>query len=199
MLTLERFLNKFIIFVIFLNTQVDLFILKTDVKKFTSTNKKTLHLIFKTKKLLINTVCAVTSGVKPLSLLSILKKILYLLLTLHRLTKFFLTMTSIYHELKVAQTNTTTGATWCLCDQQTTNCNVTFVAISALCILQLQHAHYHTSIRAIEVVMAAYSMQCTVQQSDTVLCQRTKHLKRHDDPAKERSNSKEVNSNLQEM
>jgi len=30
-----------------LNTQMDLFILKTDVEKFTSTNKKTLHLIFK--------------------------------------------------------------------------------------------------------------------------------------------------------
>ena len=45
--TLKRFFNKFVIFVIFLNTQVDLFILKTDVEKFTSTNKKTLHLIFK--------------------------------------------------------------------------------------------------------------------------------------------------------
>jgi len=33
--------------VIFLNTQMDLFILKTYVEKFTSTNKKTLHLIFK--------------------------------------------------------------------------------------------------------------------------------------------------------
>ena len=32
---------------IFLNTQMDLFILKADVEKFTSTNKKTLHLIFK--------------------------------------------------------------------------------------------------------------------------------------------------------
>jgi len=32
--------------VIFLNTQMDLFILKIDVEKFTSTNKKTLHLIF---------------------------------------------------------------------------------------------------------------------------------------------------------
>ena len=31
---------------IFLNTQIDLFILKTDVDKFTSTYKKTLHLIF---------------------------------------------------------------------------------------------------------------------------------------------------------
>jgi len=40
------FFNKFIIFVIFLNTQMDLFILKTDVEKFTSTNKRTLHLIF---------------------------------------------------------------------------------------------------------------------------------------------------------
>jgi len=28
---------------------MDLFILKTDVEKFTSTNKKTLHLIFKVK------------------------------------------------------------------------------------------------------------------------------------------------------
>jgi len=28
---------------------MDLFILKTDVEKFTSTNKKTLHLIFKCK------------------------------------------------------------------------------------------------------------------------------------------------------
>jgi len=33
--------------VIFLNTHIDLFILKTDGEKFTSTNKKTLHLIFK--------------------------------------------------------------------------------------------------------------------------------------------------------
>jgi len=34
-------------FVIFLNTQMDLFILKTDGEKFTPTNKKkTLHLIF---------------------------------------------------------------------------------------------------------------------------------------------------------
>jgi len=33
--------------VIFLNTQMDLFILKTDVEKFTSTSKKTLHMIFK--------------------------------------------------------------------------------------------------------------------------------------------------------
>ena len=32
---------------IFLNTQTDLFILKTDVEKFTSPYKKTLHLIFK--------------------------------------------------------------------------------------------------------------------------------------------------------
>ena len=47
MCTLKRFFNKFVIFVIFLNTQMDLFILKTDVEKFTSTNKKTLHLIFK--------------------------------------------------------------------------------------------------------------------------------------------------------
>ena len=46
--TLKRFFNKFVIFVIFLNTQMDLFILKTDVEKFTSTNKKTLHLIFNT-------------------------------------------------------------------------------------------------------------------------------------------------------
>jgi len=44
--TLKRFFNKFVIFVIFLNTKMDLFILKTDVEKFTSTNKKTLHLIF---------------------------------------------------------------------------------------------------------------------------------------------------------
>jgi len=43
---LKRFFNKFVIFVIFLNTQMDLFILKTDVEKFTSTNKKMLHLIF---------------------------------------------------------------------------------------------------------------------------------------------------------
>jgi len=35
--------------VIFLNTQMDLFILKTDVEKFTSTYKKTLHLIFKSE------------------------------------------------------------------------------------------------------------------------------------------------------
>ena len=41
------FFNKFVNFVIFLNTQMDLFILKTDMEKFTSTNKKTLHLIFK--------------------------------------------------------------------------------------------------------------------------------------------------------
>ena len=34
------FFNKFVIFVIFLNTQMDLFILKTDVEKFTSTNEK---------------------------------------------------------------------------------------------------------------------------------------------------------------
>ena len=47
MRTLKGFFNKFVIFVIFLNTQMDLFILKTDVEKFTSTNKKTLHLIFK--------------------------------------------------------------------------------------------------------------------------------------------------------
>ena len=47
MLTLKRFFNKFVIFVIFLNTQMDLFILYTNVEKFTSTNKKTLHLIFK--------------------------------------------------------------------------------------------------------------------------------------------------------
>jgi len=33
--------------VIFLNTHMDLFILKTDGEKFTSTNEKTLHLIFK--------------------------------------------------------------------------------------------------------------------------------------------------------
>jgi len=33
--------------VIFLNTYMDLFILKTDGEKFTSTNEKTLHLIFK--------------------------------------------------------------------------------------------------------------------------------------------------------
>ena len=46
--TLNRFFNKFVIFLIFLNTQMDLFILKTDVEKFTSTNEKTLHLIFKT-------------------------------------------------------------------------------------------------------------------------------------------------------
>jgi len=39
--------NVFLVFEIFLNTQMDLFILKTDVEKFTSTNKKTLHLIFK--------------------------------------------------------------------------------------------------------------------------------------------------------
>ena len=32
---------------IFLNTEMDLFISKTDEEKFTSTNKKTLHLIFK--------------------------------------------------------------------------------------------------------------------------------------------------------
>jgi len=32
---------------IFLNTQMDLFILKTDVEKFTPTNDKTLRLIFK--------------------------------------------------------------------------------------------------------------------------------------------------------
>jgi len=37
--------------VIFLNTQMDLFILKTDVEKFTSTYKKTLHLIFNGKAL----------------------------------------------------------------------------------------------------------------------------------------------------
>jgi len=40
--------------VIFLNTQMDLFILKTDVEKFTSTNKKTLHLIFKVRPLFSN-------------------------------------------------------------------------------------------------------------------------------------------------
>ena len=47
MRTFKRFFNKFVIFVIFLNTQIDLFIVKTDVEMFTSTNKKTLHLIFK--------------------------------------------------------------------------------------------------------------------------------------------------------
>ena len=35
---------------IFLNTHMDLFILRTDKEKFTSTNKKTLHLIFKTSR-----------------------------------------------------------------------------------------------------------------------------------------------------
>jgi len=38
--TLKRFFNKFVIFVIFLNTQMDLLILKTDVEKFTSPYKK---------------------------------------------------------------------------------------------------------------------------------------------------------------
>jgi len=42
--------------VIFLNTQMDLFILKTDVEKFTSPYKKTLHLIFNTT-LSIDSVC----------------------------------------------------------------------------------------------------------------------------------------------
>ena len=36
---------------IFLNTQINLFILKTDVEKFTSTYEKTLHLIFKVIKI----------------------------------------------------------------------------------------------------------------------------------------------------
>jgi len=36
---------------IFLNTRIDLFILKTDVEKCTTTNKKTLHLILKAKLL----------------------------------------------------------------------------------------------------------------------------------------------------
>jgi len=38
--TLKRFFNKFVIFVISINTQTDLFILKTDVEKFTSPYKK---------------------------------------------------------------------------------------------------------------------------------------------------------------
>ena len=46
MCTLKRFFNIFVIFVIFLNTQMDLFILKTNVEKFNSTNEKTLHSIF---------------------------------------------------------------------------------------------------------------------------------------------------------
>ena len=56
MRTLKRFFNKFVIFVIVLNTQMDLFILKTDVETFTSKNKKTLNLIFKTNKAETNTM-----------------------------------------------------------------------------------------------------------------------------------------------
>ena len=42
----KTFFQQIRYFVIFLNTQMDLFILKTDVEKFTSPYKKTLHLIF---------------------------------------------------------------------------------------------------------------------------------------------------------
>ena len=38
--TLKRFFNKFVNFVIVLNTQMDLFTLEIDVEKFTSTNEK---------------------------------------------------------------------------------------------------------------------------------------------------------------
>jgi len=54
------FFNKFVAFVIFLNTQMYLFVLKTDVEKITSTNKKTLHLIF-THCIMLTSSCPIDS------------------------------------------------------------------------------------------------------------------------------------------
>jgi len=56
--------------VIFLNTHMDLFILKTDGEKFTSTNKKSLHLIFNECGALAGFVChecepTMGSGAEP--------------------------------------------------------------------------------------------------------------------------------------
>jgi len=39
--------SKIFLFLIFLNIQIDLIILETDVKQFTLTTKKSLHIIFK--------------------------------------------------------------------------------------------------------------------------------------------------------
>ena len=47
MRTFRRFFLKFSYFLIFLNIQIDLIILETDVEHFTLTTKKSLHIIFK--------------------------------------------------------------------------------------------------------------------------------------------------------
>jgi len=45
--TFRRFFLKFSYFLIFLNIQIDLIILETDVEQFTLTTKKAVHIIFK--------------------------------------------------------------------------------------------------------------------------------------------------------
>ena len=42
----QTFFSKIFFFLIFLNIQIDLIILKTDVEQFTLTTKKSLHIIF---------------------------------------------------------------------------------------------------------------------------------------------------------
>ena len=48
MRTFRRFFSKICLFFIFLNIQIDLITLETDVEQFTLTTKKSLHIIFNT-------------------------------------------------------------------------------------------------------------------------------------------------------